>query len=292
MIITNSIKTKQSEQRLGLKTLDHMFLKSVEEGANCSRFEAQAILSLVKKIYPIDQPEIDDHTKPGQMKVIGISSTEPCGKPLSKCKMKECTVTIHNGKEDDLIRKNLGVEGLRRAVFLRITTEAYDQGVLLTLEDIAFHILLCGCRTLNRDIAYFKEQNIFVPTRGQKCDIGPGVSHKVKAVELLLQRKNEHEIARILYHTVESIERYTQTFIRVVYLCKQDFHPDDVAFTLHISPRLACQYIELYKLYNNKVNSKILNEIINKYPNIQSDIVDDKKKFIPIYQLTPVRRKL
>jgi hypothetical protein len=185
MIITNSIKTKQSEQRLGLKTLDHMFLKSVEEGANCSRFEAQAILSLVKKIYPIDQPEIDDHTKPGQMKVIGISSTEPCGKPLSKCKMKECTVTIHNGKEDDLIRKNLGVEGLRRAVFLRITTEAYDQGVLLTLEDIAFHILLCGCRTLNRDIAYFKEQNIFVPTRGQKCDIGPGVSHKVKAVELL-----------------------------------------------------------------------------------------------------------
>lgn len=291
MIYNLDIRKNYAEQRLSLKTLDHMFLKAVEDGANCSPFEAQAILSIVKKIYPVDIPQDDDNTKPGQMKVIGISSDEPCGKPLSKCRMKECIVTIHNGKEDDFIRSTQGVEGLRRAVVLRIASQAYEQGVLLTQEDIAFHILHCGRRTLNRDIAYFKEHNIFVPTRGQKCDIGPGVSHKVKSVELLFQRKNEYEIARLLYHTVEAIERYTQTFIRIAFLCRQGFDPVDIAFTLHISQRLASQYIELYHKYNNNDYSQILQEIIDKHPDIQSGkIIGDKKKFQPIYPLFQRRK--
>ncbi|OGV10228.1 MAG: hypothetical protein A2330_09310 [Ignavibacteria bacterium RIFOXYB2_FULL_36_7] len=290
MINNYNNQKKQAEQRLNLKTLDNIFIKSVEDGANCSNFEAQAILSLVKKIYQLDEARTEHNLKPGQMKVIGVSSHDPCGKPLSKCKMQECIVTIYNGKDDDYIRATQGIEGIRRAIILRVTSQAYEQGVLLTHEDLAHHILHCGRRTLNRDTAYFKERNIYVPTRGQKCDIGPGVSHKVKAVELLLQRKNEYEIARLLYHTIESIERYTQTFARVVFLHRQGLDPIEIAFTIHISHRLAAQYLELYNKYNNKRFSDILEEIINKHSCFESDKGKTvKKNFLTIYQLP--RRK-
>jgi hypothetical protein len=292
MIMNFNLQKKQAEQRLILKTLDHIFLKEVEEGTDCSPFEAKAILSLVKKIYPLEQPLFDDNIKSGQMKVIGIASDEPSGKILEKCRMKECIITIHNGMEDDTIRAAHGVVGLRRAVILRIAAQAYEQGVLLTHEDIAFHILRCGLRTLARDIAYFKEHDIFVPTRGQKCDIGPGISHKVKAVELLLQRKNDYEIARSLYHSIESIERYTQTFIRIVFLTRKGFQSDDIAFTLHISLRLANQYLDLYNKYNDKEHQQTIQDLIMKFPDIRPDQeATDKKKPLSIYQLYQKRRK-
>jgi hypothetical protein len=290
MILNSNIQQKQTEQRLNLKTLDNIFLKSVEIGANCSHFEAQAILSLVKKVYQLDEPQINQNLKPGQMMAIGVSSFEPCGKPLSDCKMQECIITIHNGKDDDYIRATQGVEGLRRAIILRITSQAYEQGVLLTHEDIAHHILHCGRRTINRDIAHFKKQNIFVPTRGQKCDIGPGVSHKVKAVELLLQRKNEYEIARLLYHTVGSIERYTQTFTRIVFLNNQGLDAKDISFTMHISHRLASQYLELYNNYNNNQYSDILKEIINKQSCFEFDKNQPNKKNCQIIYQLPRRK--
>lgn len=272
-----------------------MFKKAVEEGCNCSAFEAEAILSLVKKIYPIDEIRSTDNIKPGQMKIIGVSASEPCGKPLSQCLMKDCIITMYNGKEDDYIRAHQGADGLRRAILLRITAQAYEQGVLLTQEDIAYHIFHCGRRTVNRDIAYFREHDILVPTRGQKCDIGPGVSHKVKAVELLFQRKNEHEIARLIYHSLDSIERYTRTFARVIFLKEQGLNNEEIAFTIHISLRLASQYIELYNKFNNDQFSDIIKEIINK----NSAFFDtgsaknagaNKKNFQKIYQLP--RRKI
>ena len=43
-------------------------------------------------------------------------------------------------------------------------------------------------------------------------DIGPGASHNILAVELMLQRKNKHEIVRLIYHSLKTIERYTISF--------------------------------------------------------------------------------
>lgn len=53
-------------------------------------------------------------------------------------------------------------------------------------------------------------------------DIGPGVSHKVLAIEYLLQRKNEHETAKIIYHSLTAVERYTIAFARVILLEQRD----------------------------------------------------------------------
>jgi hypothetical protein len=262
MIKNYLYQKNQSQKRLDLKVLDSVFLRNIEQGANCSPYEAKAILDIVKKVYSLEETHTDDAVKPGQMKIIAVSAQEPAGKPLDKCHMLPCIVTVYNGNDDDITRRHQGVTGLRRKIILRITAEALEQGVLLTQEDLAFHILHCGLRTLSRDLKYFKEHDIFVPTRGLYSDIGSSISHKVKAVELLLQRKNEHEIAKLLYHNIKSIERYTFTFSRIVYLAKHGFDAENIAFTLHISSRLASQYLDLYDKYNNEQYQDILDNII------------------------------
>lgn len=238
-------------QRVNLKTLDQVFLSIVEKGANCPPFISNAILNTAKKVYNLSHSKKEDETlKPGQLRVIGTLAKESVGKPLKDCQLGECIVTLDAGAEDQAVRANFGVTGLRRAKLLRITTEAHEQGIDLTQEDLAYRILNCGLRTVRRDVTHFKKKGIFVPTRGQQKDIGPGVSHKVLAVRLLLERKSELEIARIIYHSLTAIERYTVTFARVVLLTQKGLPPRDIAFLVQISERLVKDYQELYQRYN------------------------------------------
>ncbi|MBC2698311.1 MAG: DUF1670 domain-containing protein [ANME-2 cluster archaeon] len=84
--------------------------------------------------------------------MLGISSSEPAGKPLSDCQMKTAVVTLDAGKEDDDIRNKYGLVSLRQVRLSRIVHEALDQGISLTQEDLAFKLLNCSIRTVRRDI--------------------------------------------------------------------------------------------------------------------------------------------
>ena len=60
MIRTKSIEDQLRTGRLDAKTLDSMFRRRIEEGANCSPFVSKAILAAVKDVYPIG-PDEPDH---------------------------------------------------------------------------------------------------------------------------------------------------------------------------------------------------------------------------------------
>ncbi len=263
-MITNyqSIKTR-SEERMTNKNLDTLFLRAIEDGAHCSPFVAKAILATAQHVYGLDAENDENRLQPGQLYFLGVSDQEPSGKPLANCKMKNCILTLHQTPDDEKIRYQLGVTAVRRKKILRLTTEALEQSVLLSYEDLAYKILNCGLRTIVRDIKALRHQNIFVPTRGQQKGIGPGVSHKVLAVELFLQRKNEQEIARLIYHNIRSVENYTMTFLRVVLLLQEQHATTDIAFLLQISPQLVTQYQDLYQRYRNSEYQTRLEELLD-----------------------------
>jgi len=244
-----SVQKSRCRDRISQKTLDTTFLRQLEKGVNCPPFVSNAILETAKRIYQLDDCQGMEKMKPGQMKVVGIIASEPAGKRLSECQTKECVVTFFNGPEDNEVRFKFGTTGLRRAKLLRIATEAWEQGILLSQEDLAYNILHCSQRTIARDIKHFREKNIVVPTRGQQLDIGPGLSHKVMAVERLIQGQSEVEIARRIFHSLSAIERYTVTFVRVALLTQKGFGIEDIAFVVQISTRLVEQYQNLYKTY-------------------------------------------
>lgn len=265
MIITYDDVKDAILNRTNLKTLDDVFLKNIEYGAKCPPFVSNAILETAKRIFHLDTSKSDDCLyKPGQIKIVGILSSEPAGKALKDCQTGVCTVTFNNGQEDQEIRFRDGVSALRRARILRITEEALDQGIHLTQEDLAYNIFGCGLRTIRRDIKALRDKQLFVPTRGQQKDIGPGVSHKVIAVRMFLERKTELAIARTIYHSLKAIERYTNAFSRVIILLEKGFSPLQVSFVVQISQRLVIQYQQLYQDFNRPEYKERLDEILNK----------------------------
>ena len=188
-------RNRSASERLNAKTLDQMFVNMVEQGYECPPFVSNAILETVKSVF---MPEQSNPTvmNVGQLKVLGIAASEPAGKPLAKCEMKTAVVTLDAGKEDEEIRSKYGLAALRQARLARIAHEAWDQGVSLTQEDIAAKLLNCGVRTVRRDIKALAKRGVIVPTRGQQKDIGPGVSHKVEAIRLFMERRTYTEYER------------------------------------------------------------------------------------------------
>lgn len=279
MIKSYQNQQDQCQARITEKTLDSVFLRQVESGANCPPFVSNAILDTAKRIFHLGESRSDENLKPGQMKVIGVVGWEPAGKRLSECQTRECVITFFAGKEDTETRQQYGTTGLRRAKLLRIATESWEQGILLSCEDFAYNILHCGLRTVARDIKYFKDQNIYVPTRGQQMDIGPGLSHKTLAVERMIKRQSEVDIARMIYHSLAAVERYCITFARVALLTQRDLTADDIAFVVQISKRLVDEYQDLYDKYKDQPEYQDrLQEIIGNAEDMDDPKTPSSKK--------------
>ena len=132
------------------------------------------------------------------------------------------------------------------AAFLRLTEEALAQGGVLTQEDLA-RALGVEPRTIRRDIQGLKAEGYLIPTRGQVKGVGRGQTHKVKIIELWLDRQGYDQIARRLYHSPQAIKRYVSTFLRVVLLHQQGTVVSDIAFLTHTSERLVQDYLAVYQ---------------------------------------------
>jgi uncharacterized protein YerC len=242
-MINNS--SLQKWDRLKQKQLDTLFVNSLIQGMNCSNFEAMAILNQVYEIY---QPFFDNSAtmKSGQVLFEVVSAENSPKLPLSECKLARVILTIDAGEEDLTVREQEGVTGLRRHRLERICNEAFQQGGLLTVEDIANRLLNCGERTLCRDIAYFKEQDIVLPLRSTIKDMGKAITHRVMIVKQWLQGKEYSEISRNTHHSVKSVANYVDKFKRIICLAKDNYEINAIAFFVKLSPSLTQQYYQLY----------------------------------------------
>jgi hypothetical protein len=252
MIRTKAIEETLRQGRLDAKTLDSMFRRRIEEGANCSPFVSKAILAAVKEVFPIGPDDADHQLGLGQIHLLVVVAAEPAGKPLEQCQKLTVRLTLDAGQEDYQVRLAYGVEGLRRARILRLTAEAREQGGLLSYEDLAFRLFNCGVRTIVRDVQALRRRELEVPSRGQQQDIGPGQTHRVQAVRLFLTGHQPNEIARRMFHTLGSIENYITTFARVVLLINRRYADDEIAFVMRRSTPLIAAYRQLYREFQDK----------------------------------------
>lgn len=245
MIRSRGIEDKMRRQRADAKTLDNLFRRRIEAGANCSPFVSQAILQTAKEVFPLDPQQIESQLGLGQVKLLVVAAQEPAGKALDDCQKVTVRLTLDASQDDFEVRVRRGVVGLRRARLLRLASEAREQGGLLSHEDLAFRLLNCGLRTIVRDIQVLRRGGVEVPTRGQQQDIGPGLTHRAQAVRLFLRGLEPNEIAHRLYHTLTSIENYLTTFARVVFLARKGYGDDEIAFIIQRSTALVAAYRQL-----------------------------------------------
>jgi len=266
-MINNS--SLQKWDRLKQKQLDTQFTNKLLQGMNCSQFEAKAILNAVYETY---QPFFNNSgaMKPGQVFFEVVSIENSAKKKLSDCSMVSVVLTLDAGVNDLDIKAQYGVQGLRRYRLQRIANEAFQQGGLLTVEDIANRLLNCGERTLCRDLKALKDQDIVLPLRSTIRDMGKSITHRSLIVKLWLLGKEYSDIARTTNHSIDAVANYIDKFKRVVCLAKNNYEIKTIAFLVKLSPSLAQEYYDLYKKIDAVPHRQDeLNDLIKK--SIQND---------------------
>lgn len=239
--------SRQLWDRLAAKHLDQQFTRHIIAGLNCSPYEADAVLEAVHQIYA---PIFDSaHAlRPGQILLPVVCVEVPPGPRLIDSRQMLVLLTLEDLQEDLPVRKTGGVVALRRHRLVRICNEAFQQGGLLTLEDIAYRLFNCGQRTLCRDLQALRRHNINVPLRSTIQDMGRSLSHRSLIVRLWLDGHEYSEITRRTCHSVPSVQNYIDKFRRVVLLAQQKLDLETLAFMAGISKPLVQNYLDLLPL--------------------------------------------
>ena len=252
MINNSSLK---KWDRLEAKSLDNQFINDIINGLNCSNFEARAVLDTVHKVYG-DFFDSSAELSPGKAKFIVISAEDFPSTKLNEATKVSVILTINDDKEDLPIKKEQGIIALRQHRLSRISNEAFIQGGLLTVEDIANRIFCCGERTIIRDLKDLREQGIFVPLRSTIKDMGRTLSHRSLIVKEWVKGSEYTDISRKTNHSVKAINNYVRKFKQVVALMNDGYDVHTIAFLTKISKHLAEEYIDI-KAHSDIIPSRM-----------------------------------
>lgn len=251
MVKTYHDRTEESTKRLELRSTAHTLTRIISEGTNCSPFEALIITDKAQEVFQLGVYGEKQALQPGQMIWQAISEFEPPGKLLRECQFKRIRLTVVSIAEDLEVLKQYGHSAKRGQQILRMTQQAVDQEALLTQEDLAI-LLDSDVKTIRTDIKRYQQKHgIVVPTRGNKKDIGPGLTHRDRAVELFIQGKDAVAIARDLNHSLKAVERYVQAFCRVVHCQAQLHNTLKTALIVGVSVAAVNRYLGLKTRYWN-----------------------------------------
>jgi len=248
------------------KTPEQLFIGVLRREFELSPASSLAILQAAKEHLFCPLPEIA-----GKLRFICASKDAKHGKPLGEQDKVNITLTLDDGIEDLDIAKTQGLQSLRQHRILRLTQEAYDQNGLLTQEDLG-RLLHVTDRTVRDDIKSLTNDGNTIHTRGYDHDIGRGISHKTRIIDLYLQGYTYAEIMRLTRHSGHSVKRYVLGFGRLLLLKSRGI--DDVVHLSRLltqSRRLTEEYLDVFVKYFDG----------DQWPQVYLDLLDQLRALYP-----------
>lgn len=233
--------TNDTMERFQAKTPQRRFLRVLEKDFHYAPKVAEAILQEAQECLL----SAADALQPGQVRVILAKMEAGHGRALCETATTEVTWTMDAGLEDRQVLQKSGSRVLRQIRIQRLLSEAIEQGAVATQEDLA-RALHVSLRTVKRDFADLQAQGIFLPSRGNLHGIGRGQTHKALIVGRWLQGETYDQIHLQTRHSISSVQRYVQTFVRVVQLHRQGFSACESALLLALGPALVREYLAVY----------------------------------------------
>ena len=185
--------------------------------------------------------------------------------------------TIDAGAEDQEVLSKHGRVALRQVRIQRLLSEAVEQDALASQEDLA-HVLHVALRTIKRDCKELQEQGFWLPLRGNVRGIGRGQSHKALIISRWLQRETYDQLERSTKHTVVSIRRYVQTFLRVVELHQAGFAPAEIAHLTQCGLALVEEYLCVYDECDEPLRRDKLQEELERFRRSSRSFSGKKKR--------------
>jgi hypothetical protein len=192
----------------------------------------------------------------GEIAYEAVAADEPAGKQIRIARKISVRLKLVDLNSDLDILANYGLAGLRRHRLSRLSREAYDQGGLLSYEDLAI-MLTTSPATVKRDVSSLRREGRFIMTRGRKHDMGPGLSHKTIIIDLYFKGYAFTDIERQTNHSETSVKRYLADFIQIASLHKQNFTLQQIRIIAKKSDRIIREYIGLYQTYHRQNNERL-----------------------------------
>jgi predicted transcriptional regulator len=232
------------QSRLASKTPEAAFLHVLQTEFNFSQRISRELVTTAKEMLVGGLPAAA--LRPGQIRAVAARLSAPFGPPLAETDKIEVTLTKDAGIEDAQVLARENRKALRRGRILRLTEEALEQGGVLTQEDLA-QVLDVTRRTIQRDVQVLQAEGHLVHTRGQLKGVGRCQSHKIRIIELWLDREGYDKISRWIHHSLHAIKRYISTFLRITVLHREGLAEEEIAFLTRSSVRLVEDYLALYQ---------------------------------------------
>jgi len=228
-------------QRRQAKTRAQRFLNIMEKEFSQSPKMAQAILEEAESCLQGQAQGL----RPGQTQVILLRRGVGHGSPLRELPTIEVVWTIDAGLEDAEVKQRHGRVALRRTRIQRLLSEALAQGAVASQEDLA-QALHVSVRTIKRDCKALQGAGVYLPTRGRLAGIGRGQTHKAQIVGHWLRGATYDQVAQRTQHSLTSVKRYVQAFVRAVQLHQQNFTAGEISLALQISSSLVADYLVIH----------------------------------------------
>ncbi len=266
------VKNNYGLKRLESKTAKNAIVQKLSQDFNLTPIIAEAYYQQFDQYF---QEHSNISLSGGEVAYEAVAAEEPAGKHIRLTRKLTVRLKLIDFNTDLQALANYGLAGLRRHRIARLTRQAYDQGALLSYEDLAM-LLTTSPATVKRDIYHLRHHGMFIMTRGMKHDMGPGLSHKTIIIDLYLKGYTFSEIEQKTNHSETSIKRYLADFMQIALLYKENFSPNQIRLIAKKSDRLVREYIQLYQTYLQQNNTR-LNDLLSP----AEPGGDAKKKSIP-----------
>lgn len=239
--------------RMKGKSLKHVLLErflnhyGYDKGAVTASAIIDDLLLLIEQYYRYNDNSFLKH---GQMVWLCVPVDEYPAKGKSMSQTKLCPVILDIITEGDIddMKYPLHHREVRIKKVERWTSQAFDQGALLSQLDLA--VLL----SVNEYTAgqYVREYNSLygkiLPTRGNIQSIGGGQTHKKEIISLYLKGFLVPSICQKTNHSKEAVERYIRDYEAVRLLFTKFDDVDTISRLVRLSPTVVKQYRELLPL--------------------------------------------
>jgi predicted transcriptional regulator len=185
----------------------------------------------------------------GQVLWLGVDRADKprYGKSAKHTKFNPVILTLVS--EADLIARMNGYSDreVRERKIVRMFREAYEQGAVLSNNDVAL-LLGVSPATISLQVREYMARNrVVIPTRGTVHDIGRAITHKKVIIRYHLEGYLVPEIAKKTQHSEEACERYIKAFNKVCMLYRRGMDVDSIAKTLEMSPYSVREYLAILK---------------------------------------------
>jgi hypothetical protein len=188
----------------------------------------------------------NEHLKPGQMLWVAVDKNTRADSTKVRYQPVILTMITDDEITDLADGKRTPPQQLPGAT-ARILKEAYAQGALLSMRDLALIFKRSPGEMSTVRQRYETESSEVLPTPATLQDMGSGITHKTLILKkILVEKKDMTKVRQETNHSQQAIDRYLKSYRRVEMLLDDNKKTLYISKVTGLSPYLILQYERIY----------------------------------------------